>query len=656
MDSTSNGPSVAQSPARRHSMGSVAEYAGRRRPMTATRRSADAAPVAAISGPRTLSGGSNTMIIPPSLYMPTFRTQDWAHRPSVRDSGLATNSPVAHYNSFVSEPSPQIPPFELLQEHRRDLLRLERPPPPPPPPSRVRNPQPQRVLENRRRGLLGRARRVLAFFGYGTGNRLRRELVSLIWTLSFGSVQFIVTIAILSYSSVHHSPTQPSISEWKACDKPLGLWGCFWIVKVALDCCVTYWGWKREWKLRQGERIRSEGDVEEALPSPADRLSTDGQIDLATLDPADDRRRREASLPLSKLYSRLSLSLSLIIISWFLTSNILVFTSLHSCRFAAPHLWWLIFSILCLQYLIILEVFAIALLVFIIGPLIYLFWNIILLCLGRHPVQNPHYINPEIGGLPKKLVDQIPLVLYIPSPPGDDLKGTDELAAGDGTITKPEPAYTTGEHTYPPKSPPPKRRFTFLRKSSSRSFAALSASGAHDEKADGDPRVWEDCWEHGEFPFVRLTENRASCAICLLDFEEPRRRVAREVIKLWAQNNGGNVNGETVAARTEAPQQVGTYVTSSDSSAPNSSGRAEDQHDIQEVPASRNTEARASVSSLRLEDAGEGPQPLRLLECGHVFHKTCVDPWLVDVSGRCPTCQRPVVMRTSQKKRDRDRS
>lgn len=37
------------------------------------------------------------------------------------------------------------------------------------------------------------------------------------------------------------------------------------------------------------------------------------------------------------------------------------------------------------------------------------------------------------------------------------------------------------------------------------------------------------------------------------------------------------------------------------------------------------------------------PEPLRLLLCGHVMHKTCVDQWLTAVSGRCPVCQRAVL-------------
>jgi len=62
---------------------------------------------------------------------------------------------------------------------------------------------------------------------------------------------------------------------------------------------------------------------------------------------------------------------------------------------------------------------------------------------------------------------------------------------------------------------------------------------------------------------------------------------------------------------------------------------------VQEIACDR-IEEEDRETELKLEDAGEGAQPLRLLACGHVFHKTCLDPWLVDVSGRCPVCQRPV--------------
>ncbi|CBQ73372.1 conserved hypothetical protein [Sporisorium reilianum SRZ2] len=37
------------------------------------------------------------------------------------------------------------------------------------------------------------------------------------------------------------------------------------------------------------------------------------------------------------------------------------------------------------------------------------------------------------------------------------------------------------------------------------------------------------------------------------------------------------------------------------------------------------------------------PEPLRLLACGHVLHRSCVDQWFTSVSGRCPVCQRAVI-------------
>jgi hypothetical protein len=53
-------------------------------------------------------------------------------------------------------------------------------------------------------------------------------------------------IALLIYSSVNPSPQFPDVNEWRACNKPLGLWNSVWAVKVGLDCVIVFWGWKRE--------------------------------------------------------------------------------------------------------------------------------------------------------------------------------------------------------------------------------------------------------------------------------------------------------------------------------------------------------------------------------------------------------------------------
>ena len=51
---------------------------------------------------------------------------------------------------------------------------------------------------------------------------------------------------LLVYSSKNPSPQYPDVSEWTACNKPLGLWNSIWAVKVGFDCVVVFWGYQRE--------------------------------------------------------------------------------------------------------------------------------------------------------------------------------------------------------------------------------------------------------------------------------------------------------------------------------------------------------------------------------------------------------------------------
>jgi hypothetical protein len=115
------------------------------------------------------------------------------------------------------------------------------------------------------------AGRILVFFGYGRNNRARKELVSvissivvdlsqvsmwLVWLsnpilglmgrmVRFGE-QIIAIIALLTISTHHRSPTEPSKNEWDACGKPLGTWDALWVVRLALDIWLSVWRWSRE--------------------------------------------------------------------------------------------------------------------------------------------------------------------------------------------------------------------------------------------------------------------------------------------------------------------------------------------------------------------------------------------------------------------------
>ena len=128
-----------------------------------------------------------------------------------------------------------------------------------------------------------------------------------------------------------------------------------------------------------------------------------------------------------------------------------------------------------------------------------------------------------------------------------------------------------------------------------------------------------------------------------MDFEEPKRK--------------NRIDSATAAADVYQLQlPLTSNVGASTSSSPIS-------------PISEDTQE----GELKLLDAGEGAQPLRLLACGHVFHvslikqsarvsvannswqQTCLDPWLTDVSGRCPVCQRPVEVRELKKRKRANR-
>ncbi|KAF9237531.1 hypothetical protein BU15DRAFT_48599 [Melanogaster broomeanus] len=457
--------------------------------------------------------------------------------------------------------------------------------------------------------------RIKQFLGMGPdASRTRKALVSLIWTLVYNFLQVRQLLSLLSAASVIESPQEVGKSQIDACGRPLVAWNSIWMVRLALSSGLAYWNYLRT---RAAEEFEST-----SRPSGNHRTN-----------PADTRHRRhravrpstastsasaisteEVPMPYNHVFARLSLLLSMLTLTWFLTAHILEYTSVNTCRLSAPLVWWLTFAILCTMYLLVLEVVLFGFLVFMVLPFIMLFYSIILLCLGRHPLQNPHYIKPEIGKLPRAIVDRIPLVIYIPPPPDASTP-----------ISLPKPV-----HSYPPKPPTslPRKRFAFFRSKSSKQDKAgdTATSGTRMKSPTAEEKrvleTWEDNWEQCEYPFVRLEGNRAACAICLMDFEEPRR---------------------LSAVPKQEPMSEGLPIAAS----PN---RAEEV----EIPVERITEEERE-SLPRLEDAGEGAQPLRLLACGHVFHKTCIDPWLTDVSGRCPVCQRAVEIDDVQPKKSRRR-
>ncbi|KAI9461729.1 hypothetical protein F5148DRAFT_1214795 [Russula earlei] len=455
--------------------------------------------------------------------------------------------------------------------------------------------------------------RILFFFGYGRNNRARKELVSVISSVAMDVSQIVVIIAFLTISSHRRSPLIPSENEWDACGKPLGTWDALWVVRLSLDIWLCVWRWSRERTKRLQDESNGHHAQNDAEVQPRHRPNTappGGRTHSLSAqrsaNAAAEGQSQAAPVTYPRIYARLSLMGSTFTLVWFVLVQILMYGSTNTCRRTSPHLWWLTFGVLSVMYIMILEVVVVAILVFVVGPILFLFWSILLLCLGRHPSQNPHQFTPDIGQVPRAVVDKLPLVLYIPPPPDQPPK----------PVTLPSDL-----HSYPPKSPTSRRRLRFLPLPSRRrpgSTGDAVKDGAGKEKRDPNrPLTWEDNWEKGDYPFVQLDSHRASCAICLLDFQEPKR----------VEDDGTQGLQEAATPKTDGETEV-------------AGGGQEVAGNVAEeagIPA-----ARTGDLALRLQDAGQGAQPLRLLKCGHVFHKTCVDPWLLDVSGRCPVCQRPV--------------
>lgn len=342
--------------------------------------------------------------------------------------------------------------------------------------------------------------------------------------------------------------------------------------------------------------------------------------------------------------SRASTLMSLINVAWFLTANILLFSSLDTCRFAAPHLWWLIFSLLCLLYLIILEIVLIGIIFFLIWPIFFvslpkinvdltadeessqLAWNIFLIVIGRHPMQRAHYLNPEVEKIPKTVVDQIPLVLYIPPPPGEETSSSTPVVGSMSptpVMTRSSAPHSKKDHTYPPDQPRRKRRFVFLRRKQTKTNGDGGEKTPSQHKSspsvedDKPPERWEDVWETSEYPFVRLDENRATCAICLLDFAAPKTRVAREVIESWAKGNNvqSQAQNEEASKQAEQTPAIEPEVSAEEEGASQMKAAQAQQAEVREesVPVPSNTLDNNA-------DDEEEAQPLRLMPCGHVFH------------------------------------
>ncbi|KAH9900859.1 hypothetical protein C8Q73DRAFT_221408 [Cubamyces lactineus] len=248
----------------------------------------------------------------------------------------------------------------------------------------------------------------------------------------------------------------------------------------------------------------------------------------------------------------------------------------HTCLSSAPHIAGLSLTLLC-------------------GTTAFAVANYTLLSVPIPFIGDREPMGSVRSGLTQTEIDLIPLVIYIPPPPDDGLASP--ISPSDDS------------HMHSPNSPRTsnKRRMRFIF------FLSGRRSSNDDVERGAAPAdvsaAWEANWQPTTYRFVRLLDNQARCAICLTDFEAPRR------VDPPTQDPAF---GET---HEMTPARAGLAAGSAEYSVPTESPHPRDAAVIQRVKSGQD----------------DGPQPLRLLSCGHAFHKGCIDRWLGE-HARCPCC------------------
>ncbi|CAO1617593.1 unnamed protein product [Parajaminaea phylloscopi] len=341
-----------------------------------------------------------------------------------------------------------------------------------------------------------------------------------------------------------------------------------------------------------------------------------------------ERTRTIGNLNLDRKAAKLADLLAFVHVILFAVGNYSVWTRTDCSSAPADSvpLFWTAFAVLCISYFFIIVIVTLTFLVVFFLPALL----VVLRTLGLTHRLPTAAIRPETGKINKEDVEQVTqLVYYIAEREGtlaesQDQSGPEPVSEGIGRpeggshqvmapvedVKSPNTNLSTtlveGPSVNSPQPAPPRRWWrpvaAILPWHSRRRPAVATVHEARNATASSAPTLSEETSTKGrlKYPLHPLPAHRSTCPICLCDFEMP-----------------------SAALDTETEGQDGEGETRKDASA---------------VQAGQVTRAEESGAA-----GVEEPEPLRLLPCGHVFHRSCVDEWLTTVSGRCPVCQRPVL-------------
>ncbi|OSD08299.1 hypothetical protein PYCCODRAFT_1379783 [Trametes coccinea BRFM310] len=466
-------------------------------------------------------------------------------------------------------------------------------------PQRTATPRPRRTLWQR----------LLVLLGYAGDSeverRARRRLVSFIVFLCVAVGQIVAITVVTAIAAVRKSPrpSHPGQTEFGACSD-LAILNLIWLGRVLFICYLVFWA---RWMKRHLQR-RRRAATDRATTVAGQRATNNGEadVDLEAAAFVQEPSAPTASdyicpmnlIALHVLIIKLSPALTLV---WFVTAVLLSIERGARCREAAP-------AVSTLTVVLLLVIYA-------------RFVLVTLLSLLRVILARRRAGKPAIGKLSQAEVDRIPLVLYIPPPPGEEVTSPvsppPKAHSRFPSLTKPAPHAT----------PKRKKRFIHFKPKRVQDGDGIPVDGGDLNVSSAldyvDP--WDASFEPAPYPLVRLPENKATCMICLCEFEAPRK-----------------VGGAPADAEGGEAHEMTPVRPSSD----------RDQN-IEEVQVEAPRPADAATVHLANEEGGDAPQPLRLLSCGHAYHKECIDPWLTQKSGRCPYCQMRVDVPPPAEKRRR---
>lgn len=442
---------------------------------------------------------------------------------------------------------------------------------------------------------------------------LRRNLLQSLWTgvrqlprgrrivlmirLAVSFAQIVAYIPILALPGSNR--TSPSHEEGRVCiPDSLFKYIVVHIVRLALDIPVELYLCLSPHRTRQGRRAGPEARA------------------------AAERSRPLGSEYLDIKVGKISTLLGIASLVIFFVGNAIVYSSTECSRppAEAVPLFWAALSSLIIVYIFIVEIAVLAFLIVCALPLLI----VIMRALGLQHRLPQGELHPETGKIDQSEVDKrAKLVYYTPAEEDEVGQGAEGEVSGQA-----EPGTPTSQLN------------SMLEEA--RQVAAGGDPAAVRPGLGSRRPTQESIQSASEAalgPFGRLT--RLIIA---------RRRSSPTTS---GRNNHGKSSAtpaaSSYAATPTAESNHPSSATTNTKSKTSKKGKL--KYPLHPLPAHRATCPICLCDFEEPEpDQGPEPEPLRLLECGHVMHRSCVDQWLTTVSGRCPVCQKAVIPEMESKR------